>query len=45
MTKFRLTSIKFHNERNEAATVIDWEKIRTDKKAKSDFKDKLNILF
>ena len=45
VTKFRLTFIKFHNNWNKATTVVDWEKIRTDKKAKSDFNDKLNILF
>ena len=43
VTKFRLTSIKFNNTRDEP-TVIDWEKIRTDKKAKSDFNDKLTTL-
>ena len=43
VTKFRLTSIKFNNTHDEP-TVIDWEKIRTDKKAKSDFNDKLITL-
>ena len=41
--RFRLTSIKFNNTRYEP-TVIDWEKIRTDKQAKLDFTDKLITL-
>jgi len=43
VAKFRLTSIKFNNTRDEP-TVIDWEKIRTDKQAKLDFNDKLITL-
>ena len=43
VAKFRIMSINFNNTRDEP-TVIDWEKIRTDRKAKSDFNDKLITL-
>ena len=43
VAKFRLTSIKFNYTRDEPS-IIDWEKIRTDKEAKSDFNNRLTTL-
>ena len=45
MTQFRLTAIKFNNDRDDI-TIIDWQKIQTEKTGNSIFNTKLfNLKF